>query len=149
MDGTSIEWKSDAKYLGVHLDKTLTFGLHIQKTIQKINHTVKILYPFINRKSMLSTDNKLLIYKVVFQAILYYASPVWGNCAISNIRRLQIAQNKILKMILKLPRSFSTNELHTILSMDMVSRRIAKINERYLASCTMSDNTLISNLASQ
>lgn len=141
------EWKSSAKYLGVHLDKTLTFGLHIQEVINKVNRTIMILYPFINRKSKLSNDNKLIIFKVIFQAIMFYGSPVWGKCAKSHLGRLQITQNKLLKMILKLPRLFSTEQLHLLANIELVTSRISKLCDRYNISCVSSDNNLIADLA--
>ena len=147
VNGIRTEWRSRAKYLGVYLDKTLTFGFHVQEIIKKVRICVSILYTFINRKSKLSNENKLLIFKVIFQAIMFYGSPVWGKCASSHVRKLQIAQNKVLKMILNLPWSLSTSELHKISNIELVSTRLTNIFERYAISCELSENRLISNLA--
>lgn len=65
-----IDWSNECKYLGLVLDSKLTFEKHVSKTIHKINLTIKILYPFINRRSGLSIDNKIIIFKTIFLASL-------------------------------------------------------------------------------
>lgn len=64
------------------------------------------MYPFINRKSKLNTDNKLLIVKVIFHAILFYAAPAWQEVSACHVKKLQVCQNKLLKMIYNLPWHF-------------------------------------------
>ena len=49
------------KYLGVHLDTKLIFAYHVKDRI--------------NRKSELNRENKLILVKVICQAILLYACP--------------------------------------------------------------------------
>lgn len=146
LNNTNIIWGTSVKYLGIHLDKRLTFNEHVQKTILKVNKTIKILYPLINRKSLLNNDNKLIIFKVIFQSIMLYGSPVWGQCAKTHIKKLQIAQNKVLKLMLKLPWHFSTSELHNLTDVDYVSDRILKLKENYDIRCQISDNVLITSL---
>ncbi|GFT10256.1 hypothetical protein TNCV_3735261 [Trichonephila clavipes] len=45
----------------------------------------------------------MLIYKLVLRPILQYASPIWGHAAYSNIKMLESAQNKIIKIITDSP----------------------------------------------
>lgn len=70
--GVRVDWKPSVKYLGIHLDEKLTFKEHISNTINKVNIATKMLYLFINRKSILCSFNKIVIHKVIFQAILLY-----------------------------------------------------------------------------
>lgn len=95
---------------------------------------------------MLSNHNKILIVKLVFQAIILYGCPVWGNCAKTHLKRLQVSQNKILKMALNLPWHFSTNMLHTISNVNTVTFCIERIINRFQTNCMISENPLISNL---
>ena len=72
---SNIEWETNVKYLGMYLDKTLTYRNHIEYIIEKVHKVTKILYPMLNRKSSLDIKNKLLLYKVVLRPIATYACP--------------------------------------------------------------------------
>lgn len=141
-----IPWLENVKYLGIFLDKKITFNKHVTYIVEKVNLYKKILYPLINRNSNLNIDNKMLIVKVIFQAIILYGCPVWGNCAKTHIKRLQIAQNKLLKMVLRLPWHFSTIRLHSISNTKTVSDCINNAIENFMTNCSLAENSLISNL---
>lgn len=71
-----IPWDYNVKYLGLTLDSKLKFGHHIAATVDKINLTTRVLYPFINRKSQMRIENKLILLKTIFHAIMFYGAPV-------------------------------------------------------------------------
>ena len=54
---SNIEWESNVKYLGLYLDKSLTFKNYIEHITEKVHKVIKILYPMLNRKSFLSINN--------------------------------------------------------------------------------------------
>jgi hypothetical protein len=54
-----IPWTPEVKYLGLILDKKLTFASHTSKSIKKVERTFQILYSFLNMKSKLCLHNKL------------------------------------------------------------------------------------------
>lgn len=108
LNNNEIPWSNSIKYLGMELDKKLTYSKHIGCTKLKALSYIRILYPFINRKSKLNFGNKLLIFKNIFHPMLLYASPVWGNCSNTHLHTLQTTQNKILKLILNKPFYYKT-----------------------------------------
>jgi len=57
------------------------------------------MYRIIGRKSKLSLENKLLIYKTSLKLIWMYGIPLWGIASNSNIEILQRFQNKVLRSI--------------------------------------------------
>lgn len=146
INGTSIPWSDNLKYLGVYLDKKLIYDLHIARQIQKYCIAKNMLYPLIKRSSPLSKDNKIILAKVVFQSILLYACPVWGVCANTHIKKLQVCQNKLLKMMLNLPWHFSTKYLHEYNNINLIQNRIHTLTDRFKLFCSTSSNPLISNL---
>lgn len=146
MNGTEITWSNSVRYLGVFLNKRLTFSDHVTHIIKKMNVAIKLLYPIINRKSELNFSNKITILKTVFQSIALYACPVWGTCAKTHIGKIQICQNKILKMMLKLPWHFSTKRLHEISDVDFIRNRIINISQNFENACSFSDNNYILTL---
>jgi hypothetical protein len=65
---------------------------------------ISLIYVLI--KTKLSSMGKkcfLLIFKQIIRPILTYACPVWGNCASSHIKKMQIVQYKVLRIIANVP----------------------------------------------
>lgn len=141
-----IDWKNSTKYLGVTLDKTLTFKPHIDIMHSKALKLLGALYPLINRKSRLNTTNKIRIFRAIIQSTLLGACPVWGNCAKYHIERLQVIQNKCLKIIFNLPPYYNTYDLHRLASMPTISQQIAKINLNFRSKMLRSQNPIIRSL---
>jgi hypothetical protein len=67
----------------------------------------------IGRKSHLTTDNKLLIYKAVIQPIWMYGCELWECASKTNIHIIQRFQSKILREIANAPWFVSNHTLHT------------------------------------
>lgn len=65
MNEIPVNSKEDAKYLGVDLDKKLTFNKHIKKVKSKAHAIISLLYNLINQKSKMSEKNKILLYKML------------------------------------------------------------------------------------
>ena len=56
-----------------------------------------------SRKSKLSIENKLKIYKTIIKPIRAYGIPLWGTAAISHINKIEVIQAKILRTIVNAP----------------------------------------------
>lgn len=138
INGLEVEWETTVRYLGVVLDNKLLFNAHISYVINRLNLTTKTLYAFINRKSKLNIENKLLIFKVVFHSILFYAAPAWHNTSECHIKRLQVSQNKILKMMYNLPNYYSTLRLHSLHNIPFVKDKIHFITNKFFNKCSYS-----------
>lgn len=145
-DNYLISWNQNVKYLGIILDPKLKFKDHIQYITKKTQAMIRILYPFINRRSNLSLDNKMLIFKSIFQAIFYYACPVWSKAANCHIQKLQVAQNKVLKLIHGLPHYYSTQRLHALAKVDLISYRLDKLSQAFISRCQSSSFEHINEL---
>ena len=81
----------------------------------------------IGRKSNLSIENKLLVYKAVIKPIWTYRIELWGCASNSNTAIMQRAQSKILRTITNAPWYVTNHTLHTDLKIPYVSD---VINER-------------------
>uniref|UniRef100_A0A2M4CV42 Putative reverse transcriptase n=1 Tax=Anopheles darlingi TaxID=43151 RepID=A0A2M4CV42_ANODA len=135
INNTDIPWKESVKYLGLHLDKKLSYKTHIYKTIQKCETHLKILYSLINRRSKLNRKNKLLLYTSIIRPTITYASAIWTSSAKSHKLKLQKIQNKFLKIILNLPPWHSTDKLHNLAEVEKIPKHILKINKKYWSDC--------------
>lgn len=126
-----IPWSDTAKYLGLILDKKMTFGKHIDFVIDKTNKAMMLLYSLINRNSALSTDNKLLLYKVALRPIFTYGCPVYASAAITHQKKLQTIQNKLLKMCLNVHWRTSTELVHSMADIPTVFAFIERLSSRF------------------
>lgn len=77
--GEDIHWQSQVKYLGVILDRKLTWSAHISHTIKRANMTLSQLYPLLNKTSSLELRTATTIYLSVLRSVITYAAPVWGH----------------------------------------------------------------------
>lgn len=146
INGLEIKWSDSAKYLGVFLDRSLTFKRHIDHVVEKYGKCIKMLYSLLNRSSQLHERNKLLIFKMILRPSMTYASPAWGNCALSHVRRLQVAQNRCLKMCLNLPFDYPTTDLHEEAQIEMILHHFVRVKDAFQTRCLTSDNPLIASL---
>ncbi|KXJ82688.1 hypothetical protein RP20_CCG011155 [Aedes albopictus] len=64
-----------------------------------------------------------------------YGSPVWGKCAKSHRARLQVKQNKLLKMIYGLDPFFPTSELHRLSNTELIDDFIEISPSSHRARC--------------
>ncbi|GFS90146.1 RNA-directed DNA polymerase from mobile element jockey [Trichonephila clavipes] len=96
-----IPWSQSTKYLGVTLDKKLTFKQHITRIRESFIKKAHTLSHLISRRSKLSRSNKLLIYSSLLRPVITYASPVWSFAAKTHIQKLEVLQNKTLRQILR------------------------------------------------
>lgn len=109
VNGLEIDWSPEVKYLGLTIDKKLTFTKHATNISQKAKSAQARLYPLLNRKSKLSSTNKLTIYRQIIRPIITYAAPCWLNIPKTYNQKLQVIQNKSIKMALNLhPRTRTT-----------------------------------------
>lgn len=143
---SEIPWSNVVKYLGMYLDPKLTFKYHTDKAVVKSTNMIRMFYSLINRRSQLCVRNKMLLYKSIFRPVLMYASPVWGSCAKSHRLTIQRQQNKLLKMILNLPRHHSTIDLHRKANLIYINDFISNCNNKFIISCSTSENPLINAL---
>jgi hypothetical protein len=99
LNGQLIPQTETAKYLGIHLDCRLTWQKHIFTERKQLELQLRRMYWIIGRKSKLTLENKLLIYKTILKPTWTYGIPLWGTVCNSIIEILQIFQNKVLRSI--------------------------------------------------
>jgi len=80
-----IEWVDTTHYLGVTLDKGLTWSPHIYQVRKKTAKRMGMLGPLLNRKSDLSIRNGVLLYKQLMRPMMEYACPAWRSAARSQV----------------------------------------------------------------
>jgi hypothetical protein len=74
LNGNQIPHGKAARYLGMYLDRSLTWRNKVF-----VNLKFQIVYWILGRKSELSIENKLLIYKTILKSIWTYGITLWGT----------------------------------------------------------------------
>jgi hypothetical protein len=92
--GELIQWFETARYLGVNLDRQLTWAAHTKQAGRKAAVMLGVLGPVINRRSCLSIRNGVLLYKQLIRLMMDYACPIWRSAACSHVREVHSVQQK-------------------------------------------------------
>lgn len=137
--GNAIEWSQEAVYLGITLDKKLLFRTQIEKTKTKCQILLKKLYPLISRNSKLSIINKAAVYNQIVLPVILYGSPVWDNCAKTHKDKLQVIQNKYLRLIYNLSRFTRVSAIHQIAEIKTIDEQLTQIKQKFIQKCQTSE----------
>lgn len=97
------------KYLGVIIDQTLSFKLHIDTLTSRLR---KLIYIFRTLRHI--ADNRIIkmVYYAMCQSLINYCITSWGGAAKSNLIVAERAQRAILKVAAGLPFRHSTADLY-------------------------------------
>lgn len=97
IDGEVVERVEAMKYLGVMLDEKLNFSEHIDYTIRKAARKFGVLC----RVSRYLTDEaKIVVYKTIIAPHFDYCASILFLATKQQMKRMQILQNKVMRLIL-------------------------------------------------
>ncbi|GFV22508.1 RNA-directed DNA polymerase from mobile element jockey [Trichonephila clavipes] len=82
-----IQWVPVVKYLGLHIDSRLTFKKHIDYLSEKFWGRISLAISLVGRRSPLSLENKVILYKQILRPVITYGSPVWGAAATTHMKK--------------------------------------------------------------
>ena len=129
----TINKVSHTKFLGVNIDEHLSWNTHVQNLALKLTSGV---YSLNMARNMLSVESKKLIYFSNVYSHLNYAVSAWGPMiSSSNLKRLQVIQNKALRAIFNLKRRTNLAPFYkkaVLLDVkSIIELSLAKISHRY------------------
>jgi hypothetical protein len=124
INNVQLPQTEEVKYVGMHLDRRLTWHKTIFTKRKQLGVAFNKMYWLHGRKSKLSINNKLLIYKTVLQPIWTYGIRLCVTASTSNIEVLERFQSKSLRMklILNLQKPPGTRQLRNNLPIDLPTR---------------------------
>lgn len=142
LNGVSIPQSNCVKYLGLHLDKRLTWKDHIKSKRTYLDIKTKKMFWLLGPKSQLSLENKLLIYKSILKPVWTYGIQLWGTASYSNIDIIQKYQSKILRQITNAPWFVRNSTIHNDLKTPFVKEEIKRYSTNYLDRISNHSNLL-------
>jgi hypothetical protein len=104
------------------------------------------MYWLLGRKSKLSINNKLLIYKVILKPIWTYGIQLWGTTSNSNIEILERFQSKVLRLTVDAPWYVSNSVIRNGLQIPTVKEEISRFSSHYNVRINVHPNELIASL---
>ena len=95
---TTSNQPNTAKYLGIHIDSTLKWNTHINKTAKRANTTSAFLH-----RNIRTCPRKIkhLAYTTLVRPILEYASIIWNPHTDSNTLKLETVQRRSARRIMQ------------------------------------------------
>ena len=103
--GHTLEVVDTAKYLGVHIHKSLSWNHHINEVTKKANSTLGFLRRNIHQ---CPPTTKALCYRTLVRPLTEYASTIWDPHTAANINKLEMVQRRAARMVMSDYRSTSS-----------------------------------------
>lgn len=124
INNTNVTKTDTVKYLGVTLDQKLTYRHHLLDVAKRGSNAFHALYPVLSHKNGLDLKIRRQLYLTMIRPILTYASPIWSSAAKTNIRHIQVVQNKCLRALTGLPITTEKFELHELADVRTLPNKI-------------------------
>ena len=108
MEGSRLIPCENVKYLGLYLDKNLSWDFHVNQLSKKLSRTNGILSKirhFVSMKILIS------IYYSIFYSHILYGCSVWSMTTKTNLDIITVLQKKCIRIINHAPFNSHTNEL--------------------------------------
>ena len=99
------------KYLGVTIDRKLTWRKHVEATAEKAEKSLRLILRLCDTKRGVSQKLLILLYESCIRPILEYASEVWGDVSKTNAQKLTTVQHHALKASLGVNRRSHTMDV--------------------------------------
>jgi hypothetical protein len=113
--------------------------------IAKLETTENVLD--LGRKSKLSVENKLLLYKCMIKPIWTYGIQLWGCTKPSNTKIIQRFQSEVLRLIINEPWYVSNLTLQKDLQIPFVKEEIHRLSTLYQQSVLGHNNRQVAEIS--
>ena len=146
LNGIEVPQTCDVKYLGIHLDRRLTWRKHIFTKRKALGLQSRKIHWLLSGRFQLSLGNKLLLYKCILKPVWTYGIQLWGTTADSNVEILQRFQSKFLRSITNAPWYVTNSSIHRDLAIPTVKDEIKSRSITYKEKLSSHPNALVLDL---
>ena len=108
IDNLPLEQKENVKFLGITIDRHLTWNQHIRNISLSISKGIGIMYRV---KDILLDHSLLMIYNALILPHINYCNIVWGNCHKTKLDQILLLQKKAVRICTSSPYLSHTNPL--------------------------------------
>lgn len=148
IDQKPVPQTNVVKYLGLHLDRRLTWERHILTKIKCAKIKQAELNWLLGTRSSLSVRNKILLFQAAVMPILTYGSELWATCSRSLFSKVESYYNGQIRKITGVPwyvrntivqRDFGVTPLLEIVKKRLENYRTRLVNHPSAAARPLAD----------
>ncbi len=126
IDNEELENVASYKYLGIHLDCTLSFVPHVDNLVKKVGKRLGVIS--MARKYMGPKQCNIL-YKTLVLPVIDYGDIIYMEAPKVTLESIQVLQNRACRIILQMPSLTPTDMMHQELKlMKLMGRRVYHLN---------------------
>jgi hypothetical protein len=114
INNTIINQVEHIKFLGIHLDRGLTWNFHVDDVCSKVSsniYAIRNLAKYCDKKTLLTA------YFGMIYPHFQYGIIVWGQCSKNYFKRVFVLQKKVLRIMFKLKRTQSCKDTFKIMNL--------------------------------
>lgn len=148
LDGSPIETVKSHRYLGVTIDRYLSFGQHINETRVKMNDRLNMLKVICGMKNGSHPQTAMNIYTALIRSVIEYGCTVTCNAKKTNRTKLDITNNQCLRRATGCTRTTPINALTAIAGQDRLEHRLDYVTGKNVARCFERRNVVAEQLQS-
>jgi hypothetical protein len=138
-----IPWKTEARYLGITFDNHLRFNAQLEHAKIRAQMVLGQLNSLVNRRSKMSIQNKVTIYRTIVRPAMMFGSAVWGNVCNTQLHKLQVVQNKFLRAAFKAPWFVRNTQLHREAKLPTIREFLHDAARKFFENAAVHPNPLV------
>jgi hypothetical protein len=114
LDGNILERTAFVKFLGVYLDEKVKWTQHLNHISSKVSRGLGIIGRL---RKILSSDTLKILYFSLIYPYLSYCNIIWGGAYATALYKLEVLQNRAVRLITSSPYRTSSGPLYKQLNL--------------------------------
>lgn len=148
INNKAIETVKYYTYLGITLDRFMSFGIHMKNTKSKIIERLNMIKVINSIKYGAHPQTMILVYKSIFRSVIEYGASVFNNAKKTNKQILNTINNQCLRKITGCTKTTPLNSLNAIASSQPLDKRHHYITCKEIARSFNNQNIISKQLLS-
>lgn len=145
--GLDFPIKKEFKFLGLWLDKTLTWKCHIDNILHKSEKYINILKSVVTSKWGADPNVCLLFYRATIRSIMDFGCIFYGQSSKSQLSKITRLQNKCLRLCLGMLKSTPVDVLCAEACELPIAYRRELLSDRFLLRMRSQASSLITKIS--
>ena len=129
----------NTKLLGVTLEENLSFKAHIDDIAKRGRMRLNLLKILSGTTWGCKPQTLMRLYKAYIRPVLEYGAIVMLSAKDQAIKKLQIIQNKAIKIAFRLHPRSRTNEIHKLAEIPLIKTRLEELSTNFI--CSLNENS--------
>lgn len=123
LGNVEIPYVEEARFLGLKLEPNQTMNKHILSMVKTCQSMTTSLARLANI-TRLSSETLKMLYRAYVESALTYGAPMLSNIAECHKHKLQVIQNRALRICYEIPSYISSDYIHQLARMPTINDRI-------------------------